>query len=328
MARRFFNDGQEVLLEDLNGITQAIERGLFDRYIHQMIGRVSDAFFGDSFKVVRTDSDTISITAGLGIQNDTSQASPEPTKRPLVRDSDLSLDIETPHASLNRIDIVVVKAALADEITTTRRFKDADTDEITDESMVVQKDWQADCQIIEGTPHDSPSAPATPAGYLRIASLLVTASTGMGTSAVTDERSVINQASASGYDAIVGSGGTHATLAAAIAAASAGWKILVISNETISAGVVIDVANIQIDFKPGVTLSKGGSATEALDIDGVEGVRINGGRISGFNAGGNAGIRIRSDANYAMIRDTRFDDCTAAIDDSSSTSSIVGTLEE
>lgn len=49
------------------------------------------------------------------------------------------------------------------------------------------------------------------------------------------------------FDAIVASsGGTHTTLGAAIAAASAGWRILVLDNTTESGAVTLSLANIYI----------------------------------------------------------------------------------
>jgi hypothetical protein len=56
--------------------------------------------------------------------------------------------------------------------------------------MIIQKDWEADVVITAGTPHASPSVPSTPAGYIKIAEVLVTAVTGIASSGdVTDTRS-------------------------------------------------------------------------------------------------------------------------------------------
>ncbi len=332
MGRRNFNDGQEVLIADLNAIAKCLERDLFERFLHRMLGQVDDAFFEGSFKVSRTDSDTLAVAAGLGLQYDSSQSSPESKRRPLVLSSAGSVNITTPHATLDRIDIISVKAALVDELTESRRFKDAVTDEISDEDMVVQKEWEAEIVCTAGTPHASPSVPSTPAGYIKLAEVRVTASSGIAASgAITDKRVLFNPAKVSGYDAVVGSGAgsTHDTLAAAIAAASAGWKILITEDQTLSSTVTISgLNNIELHAKPGVSLSKGSSNALGLDIDNCDGCRISGLRFSGFSTAGDKALRIKANSDYNFVRDCRFNSCDTEIDDLSSTSSILGNITE
>jgi hypothetical protein len=328
MPRRNFNDGMEITHEDLNDISAAIERGLFDRFLHELLLRSTDAFFSDGFLPERVNANTVSLRAGLGIQEDSAAVSPEPEQKPLYLSAQAQLIIETPHASLDRIDIVCVKAELADELSATRKFKDAATSVITSPTQVVQKDWAADCILVTGTPDGSPVAPATPAGYLRIGQVLVTAASGIAVGDVTDERTVLNLSGAGGYDAVVGSGpdATHTSLALALAAVGAGSRILQAQNETVDTMIVVSLNNIQIDFKPGVTLSKG-TATKGLQLTG-DGIRINGGRFSGFSTAGDKAIEIAAGADYAMIRDTRFANCDTEIDDLNGAASLSGTLTE
>lgn len=189
MGRRNFNDGQEIVLEDLNAVTKAIERQLYQRVVYEMLQRTTDAFFDDSLLVSYSSSTSVLVKKGLGLQLDSSQSSPESTVRPIVLAADQSLSIETPDASNPRIDLVCVKADVADEITAARKYKDPSTSTITTEDLVVQKDWEADLVVVEGTPAATPSAPAVPAGYIKIAELTVTAVTGLsGSGAVTDSR--------------------------------------------------------------------------------------------------------------------------------------------
>lgn len=328
MPRRNFNDGQEITHEDLNDITKAVERGLYDRFIYEMLLRSTNSFFSDGFLPEYVSPNTVSLRAGLGVQQDGAAVSPEPKQRPLYLAAAKSLVIEAPHPSQNRIDIVVVKAALATELSASRKFKDATTLVISNQTLVVQKDWDADCQIVTGTPSGSPVAPATPSGYLRIASLLITAATGLGTSGVTDERVIFSTGGAGAYDAVVGSvtGATHATLAAAIAALGAGTRILVATGETVNTMIVASKNNMQIDFKPGVTLTKG-TATKGLQIT-ADGVRINGGRFAGFSTAGDKALEVAASADYAIIRDTRFASCDTEINDLNGAASISGTVTE
>jgi hypothetical protein len=119
-----------------------------------------------------------------------------------------------------------------------------------------------------------------------------------------------------GFDFIVGTAvyATHSTLAAAIAAASAGSRILVTANETINATVSITLANIEIVFMPGVTFTQG-SATTGISI-GASGCKIRNGRFSGFTT---AAISIADTFNYHFIKDNRFETCTNDVVDNNTT---------
>lgn len=192
MGRRNFNDGQEVKLEDLNAITYAVERQVFERLLPYFTSHTDDAFFEGSFLVSRVDSNTVSVAAGLGFQRDNTKFSPNTKLMPLYLGTATNVDITAPHATLNRYDIVCVKAAVADELTETRKFKDEETQAISDENMVVQQDWEAEILVVAGTASGSPSAPATPSGYIKIATILVTAVTGIAASGdVTDNRTTM-----------------------------------------------------------------------------------------------------------------------------------------
>lgn len=189
MARRYWEDGAEVSRTDLNNISAAIERNFFDRVFLKLLADTEDAFFGDGFLVTRTDADTISIAAGVGFQSDNTKVSPEPEKRLLFNASAVSRDITAADATNDRIDIVSVKAELVDELTETRKVKALSDGSIADTSVVTQKNWEADIVITDGTPAGSPSAPSTPAGYVKIAEILVTAATGIASAGdITDTR--------------------------------------------------------------------------------------------------------------------------------------------
>ncbi len=189
MGRRNFNDGQEITFEDLNAISAAAERGLYDRFLKKLVQDKTDSFFGDGFKVSYATSTSVSVALGLGVQEDLTQDSPEPEQRPLYLPETLTLSTAAPHASLNRIDIVVCNNDFTDEISAARKFKDAIGGTVSLQTLVTQIDWLANVEIISGSADVSPVAPATPSGQIKIAELLVTAVTGMsGAGAVTDTR--------------------------------------------------------------------------------------------------------------------------------------------
>lgn len=192
MPNRFFEDGSEVVIQDFNSISKALQRELYDRLGYELIQRSENAFFGDSFLVSYASANSIIVKKGLGLQTDGTQTSPEPTIRPLYRAADVNRVISTPDNTNNRIDIVCVKNASVTELTGSRKVKDAISNVISSQTLIVQKDWEAEILIVAGTPNVSPVVPSTPAGYIKIANLLVTAVSGLsGGGAVTDTRALM-----------------------------------------------------------------------------------------------------------------------------------------
>lgn len=189
MPRKKFNDGMEIIHSDFNEAAQAIEKELYDRIAYELGNRQTDFFYGDSFKVTYVNSTTVQVASGVGFQTDGTQVDPEPTKRLLLNAAAANKTIAAADPSNNRIDIVSVKAARATIDTENRNFKDAGTGVVSSVSFVVEDDWAADIVVTTGTPSGSPVAPSTPAGYIKIAEVTVTAATGVsGSSAVSDSR--------------------------------------------------------------------------------------------------------------------------------------------
>jgi hypothetical protein len=323
MPRRFFSDGQEIKFTDFNVMTSPLERELYDRVLRELMGRRSDVFFAGSFKVTRTNATTISVAAGNGIQYDSSQDDPEPNYRPLYLPSAAAASITSAHATYNRIDIVCVKANRATTLTESRNVKALGDATISAQSLACQKDWLADVVITAGTPSGSPATPSTPSGYIKIATLVVTAVTGIAASgAITDNR--VLMPTNREFDAEVGVLGTHGTLAEAVAACSAGGKILVLDSEALATTVVISNANTEVVLKPGVVLSDSGCGT-GIQLS-ATGCRIVGGKFSGFTT---QAILIDSGSNYSIIGETRFSStCTASITDNNGKTAVFGTIDE
>jgi hypothetical protein len=187
-----FNEGQELIRADLNKLQQARQREFYDRVLYEMLQRSGNAFAEGSCLVSRVDANTLRIAAGLGFQTDLTQVSPEPVRRPIYVAANVDMDITAAHGSLNRIDIVSIKAAVEVTDTESRRYKATVEAVPTNQSFDIEEDWEADIVITAGTPDASPVAPATPAGYIRIASVLVTAVTGIAAGGdVTDERTYL-----------------------------------------------------------------------------------------------------------------------------------------
>lgn len=189
MARRQFNDGMEIVFEDFNKVGATIEKEMYDRVIYELLQRAENSFFDDGFLVNYATPTSVSVNSGVGFQTDNSVSDPEPTKRLLYRPSAVTLNITPPDLVNNRIDLVCVKADRAAGSTESRKYKAPITGDVTNENLVVSNDWEAELILVDGTPAGVPVAPAVPAGYIKLAELLVSAVTGMsGSGAVTDTR--------------------------------------------------------------------------------------------------------------------------------------------
>lgn len=364
-----FNDGQEVTFEDLNRVMQLTEKWSLERALYHFVDKTAEGFFQDSHFVDFTDATHVSVRAGVGIQNDGAQVSPESTRRMFYRASAVTLVLAAADPTNPRRDIVVAKANRVTTVSQSRNVKDFVTQVVAPQTLVVETDWQSDLQVVTGTPAGSPVDPAVPAGYIKLASILVPATTGpTSQSNITDTRTlmpilentkidtstfvsvptkavgtplktVLRELDALGaaaaqtllmYDAIVGSalGCTHSTLPSALTAVSAGARILVTENITVNSAIAISKANIEVHLKPGVVISKG-SATTGIDVQAAgTGFEIHGGKISGFNAGGDKAIAFDASAVNGKVWGMRFASNDTHVDDSAVDVMQFGNIEE
>lgn len=133
-----------------------------------------------------------------------------------------------------------------------------------------------------------------------------------------------------GFDAIVGTGGsaTHADLNAVMAdgAISAGARIFVRDSATINTVQQLTKNNIEVQFGPGVTYTKG-TAARALQLTGT-GIRVLGGRFVNFSTVGNHGILVDLVAVNAFLLNPRFNNCDTDISDLSPSSQILAATTE
>jgi hypothetical protein len=189
MARRKFNDGMEVIFQDFDKMGALVERTMYDRVIYEIVQRAQNSFFSDSFLVSYASPTSVSVSAGVGFQTDNTQVDPEPIRRLMYRPSAQTVNLTAPDLVNPRIDIIVCKSLRAVSETGTRKFKDAGSGVISNETFDLQSDWEAELLAVAGTPAGSPTAPATPSGYIKIATLTVPAVVGMsGSGNVTDDR--------------------------------------------------------------------------------------------------------------------------------------------
>lgn len=172
------NDGQEITFEDFNKILQLVEKTSHERLLYHFVDKQSEGFFQDSFFTDYIDATHVSVRAGIGVQNDGTQISPETTRRLLYRSASATLVLSAADPTNPRKDIVVVKHNRATTLSQSRQVKDFITNIVAPQTLVVETDWLADLLVVAGTPAPSPSEPAVPSGYIKIAVVTVPAVTG------------------------------------------------------------------------------------------------------------------------------------------------------
>jgi hypothetical protein len=131
-----------------------------------------------------------------------------------------------------------------------------------------------------------------------------------------------------GWDAIVGTGGTHADINAVIADSNIAniKRVLIISSSTLTTTQTISQADMEFVFKAGVVYSKN-SATKGISVN-ADRVTITGGRFSGFNGGSDTAIQIESGKKNNLIHCARFNTNTADITDNGTGSMLYGNIQE
>lgn len=137
----------------------------------------------------------------------------------------------------------------------------------------------------------------------------------------------ITDRSAAEFDSIVGSIGsaTHTTIEAALLAGAK--NILVVSPIILTVNVTIG-DDVTIKFKPLATITKGGSATRGLILDGRRS-RVYDGRMIGFTGGPDIGILLTANAKDCLISGTMFQNATTlTISDLGANNSMSNLIEE
>ena len=105
-------------------------------------------------------------------------------------------------------------------------------------------------------------------------------------------------------------------------------KILVTENIIIGSSTIeVNTTDLIIEFKPGVTVTKTGSAIVGLNVTQPR-VSIIGGRFVNFSVPGDKAIVYTASANYGQVFGTRFNNCDTNISDLSGTLEEVGTITE
>jgi hypothetical protein len=130
----------------------------------------------------------LSIAKGIGFYYDSAETEAfQPHYKPIVVSSATNTTLDAHDATNPRIDIVCLAPATDTDEAASCFLKTAGT--VTTTAIDTRQRWTHTLQVVKGTPAATPSAPATPSGYLKIAEVLVPAVSGAVT--VTDTRPIL-----------------------------------------------------------------------------------------------------------------------------------------
>jgi hypothetical protein len=174
MPRRLWNDGQEIVEQDLQSASPSLEIELYERVIFALMGKQSNCVMGAAdFAVSFVNATTVALAPGVGFQFDGTQVDPEPKNRLLYNAASANQTITTPDPTNPRIDLICIKNSRVVIQSGTRNFKNATTLVVAPTSLPLEDDWQTLAAVVTGTPGSSPTVPATPSGYMAVAQVLV-----------------------------------------------------------------------------------------------------------------------------------------------------------
>lgn len=131
------------------------------------------------------------------------------------------------------------------------------------------------------------------------------------------------------YDAVVGVGGTHGSLALLMADPNIATikNVLVTDPVTLTAPVVLNQNDMSFTFTPKAIIAKGVGANIALSIT-AERVRIMNGRFMNFSVAGDKPIQLQAASKYCMISQNYFANCIATVEDLGTTNGLFNNIEE
>jgi hypothetical protein len=90
-----------------------------------------------------------------------------------LEDNEVNHQLTVGDATFNRFDILCVRLSVDDFDSTSRDEEDASTRVNTSQLTLITRRVKVESQIVIGTPGASPVEPATPAGWVKVASILV-----------------------------------------------------------------------------------------------------------------------------------------------------------
>lgn len=149
------------------------------------------------FLVVMTGNLTLNVAPGVGFIYKAADDEYSPDYQEIVLGSTTGLTLGTHDPANPRIDRIVVTTATADELSESHSVRDPVSGTLTATPEYTRRRIACLLSVVAGTPGASPSAPATPANSISLATIAVPAASGAGVA--TDTRVVMQFAIARTY---------------------------------------------------------------------------------------------------------------------------------
>lgn len=200
------NPYEKIVSDDIIQMQLAMNQSLQDDFLYRFFGQTNTGVIGADLTVSYVSALSASVAVGVGFIFDAGQTGNTPKYRMVKASSPIHVVLAAADPSNPRIDRVSLSPNLAVTGTASRFVKAGGTGPIALQTVNKTQEMTYTLVVTQGTPGGVPVAPSTPAGCLSLATLLVSASTGMsGAGAVTDTRTVFSFAvSNSGHNILVG----------------------------------------------------------------------------------------------------------------------------
>lgn len=192
MKQIFINQYEKPASDDINQMQLAAAQSMQDDVLYRFFGQPSAAVFGSDLTVSYVGALASSIAAGVGFFYDSAQTGNSPKLRMIKAAAAIPVTHTAADPTNPRIDRICLAPNFAVTGTASRYIKSGGTGPITLSTVSKTKEMTYTLQVVAGTPAGSPSAPATPAGYISLATVTVSASTGIsGSGAYVDTRTIL-----------------------------------------------------------------------------------------------------------------------------------------
>lgn len=189
-----FTDYERAVIEDFESVQMLQYKSLHDELLQKLFDDASSIFMEDSFRIVYNSGSTYDVSSGRGYLTDSAPVGEEPAFKAVQLDADLTGQALTaPDGANDRIDVISVTFNKIVTDTDTRDINTGGTGPITPTLIDKKTRYTYTITVTDGTPAGSPSAPATPAGHVKLAEAYVTAVTGVANQdALTDFREAVS----------------------------------------------------------------------------------------------------------------------------------------
>lgn len=179
--RAIYNEGQAILADDLNKQSTLLQKGIMELMHTQLsLGGVS---VSQGLMTARASATSVYVYSGTLPYAGTDSTN-EPSLKVATKpdaDSYIAYTIAAAHATLDRIDLVMVRASEVDDTAETRDIKNT-LGVVAPASVPVRKNWGIEVLIKTGTAAASPAVPSVTSGYVAIAAIVVNAASGIPSS--------------------------------------------------------------------------------------------------------------------------------------------------